>query len=136
VPRAASTNTAEVKQAAVFREALRAFQRQTERCTEQAGLTPQRYLLLLLVKGAENGTSRATISELARRLHLAQSTVTELVNRTAAAGLVKRSASDTDQRVVYVELTAEGEERFAEAFEALSDERRRLTKLVAESSVG
>jgi DNA-binding MarR family transcriptional regulator len=136
VARAGSTNTTEVQQAAVFREALRGFQRQTERCTEKAGLTPQRYLLLLLVKGAEDGTSRATISELARRLHLAQSTVTELVNRTAGAGLVKRSASDSDARVVYVELTPEGEKRFADAFDALSDERRRLTKLVAESAVG
>lgn len=127
-----TTSTTEIQQAASFRVALRAFLRQTERCTEKAGLTPQRYLLLLLVKGAEDGTSRATISELAKRLHLAQSTVTELVNRAAAAGLVERSSSADDARVVYVELTAEGEERFAEAFEALTDERRRLTTLVAE----
>jgi len=97
-------------------------------------LTPQRYLLMLLVKGAEDGSSRATISELAKRLHLAQSTVTELVNRAATAGLVRRSASTADARVVYVELTDEGEERFAAAFEALLDERRRLGKVVAELS--
>ncbi|HEY7149087.1 MAG TPA: MarR family transcriptional regulator [Gaiellaceae bacterium] len=132
MPRVAATSTTEIQQAAAFRVALRAFHRETERWTERAGLTPQRYLLLLLVKGAEDGSSRATISELAKRLHLAQSTVTELVNRTAAAGLVQRSPSEADARVVYVELTREGEQRFSEAFEALSDERKRLAAVVAE----
>jgi DNA-binding MarR family transcriptional regulator len=131
VSRVGSISTAEVQQAAVFRVGLRAFLRQTERCTEKARLTPQRYLLMLLVKGAEDGTSRATISELAKRLHLAQSTVTELVNRTADAGLVRRSSSGDDARVVYVELTEEGERRFAEAFEALADERARLRELIS-----
>lgn len=131
---AASIKTSEVQRAADFRVALRAFLRQTERSAQRAGLTPQRYLLMLLVKGAEDGSSRATISELAKRLHLAQSTVTELVNRAATAGLVRRSASTADARVVYVELTDEGEERFAAAFEALLDERRRLGKVVAELS--
>jgi len=134
VASAASIKTSEVQRAADFRVALRAFLRQTERSAQRAGLTPQRYLLMLLVKGAEDGSSRATISELAQRLHLAQSTVTELVNRAATAGLVRRSASTADARVVYVELTDEGEERFAAAFEALLDERRRLGKVVAELS--
>jgi DNA-binding MarR family transcriptional regulator len=134
VASAASIKTSEVQRAADFRVALRAFLRQTERSAQRAGLTPQRYLLMLLVKGAEDGSSRATISELAKRLHLAQSTVTELVNRAATAGLVRRSASTADARVVYVELTDEGEERFAAAFEALLDERRRLGKVVAELS--
>ena len=131
---AGSITTADVQKAATFRVALRAFLRQTERSAQHAGLTPQRYLLLLLVKGAEDGSSRATISELAKRLHLAQSTVTELVNRAASAGLVRRSASSEDARVVYVELTEEGEERFAAAFDAMLDERRRLGQVVAELS--
>jgi DNA-binding MarR family transcriptional regulator len=134
VASATSIKSSDVQRAAAFRVALRAFLRQTERSAQQAGLTPQRYLLMLLVKGAEDGSARATISELAKRLHLAQSTVTELVNRAAAAGLVRRSASTADARVVYVELTDEGEERFAAAFEALLDERRRLGKVVAELS--
>jgi DNA-binding MarR family transcriptional regulator len=128
--------TSEVQRAAAFRVALRAFLRQTERCTNKAGLTPQRYLLLLLVKGAEDGTAKATISELAKRLHLAQSTVTELVNRAEAAGLVKRSFSAADARVVYVELTREGETRFAQAFDELADERKRLAKVVVDIAAG
>lgn len=128
--REATTSTADVQRAAAFRVALRGFVRESERTARRSGLTPQRYLLLLLVKGAEDGTERATISELGKRLQLAQSTVTELVNRAAAAGLVRRRTSAADGRVVYVELTEEGDRRFAEAFAALADERRRLRDLV------
>jgi DNA-binding MarR family transcriptional regulator len=123
-------SSAEVRRAAAFRVALREFVRESEHAARKARLTPQRYLLLLLVKGAEDGTERTTISELGRRLHLAQSTVTELVNRAAVVGLVRRRASATDGRVVYVELTDEGDRRFAEAFEALAGERRALRKFV------
>ena len=124
------TTTEDAQRAAAFRVALRRFARETERTARRAGLTPQRYLLLLLVKGAEDGSERATISDLAKRLCLAQSTVTELVNRAGEAGLVARRASASDARVVYVELTAEGEQRFSEAFRALADERRSLRDVI------
>lgn len=127
-----ATSTLGVQRAAAFRVALRGFVRESERIARTSGLTPQRYLLLLLVKGAEDGTERATISELGKRLQLAQSTVTELVNRAAQAGLVRRRTSADDGRVVYVELTEEGDRRFAEAFEALADERRALRDVVTE----
>jgi DNA-binding MarR family transcriptional regulator len=117
---------ADVQRAAAFRAALRGFVRESERTIRKSRLTPQWYLLLLLVKGAEDGTERATISELAKRLHLAQSTVTELVDRAAQARLVRRRTSSDDGRVVYVELTREGDTRFTEAFRALADERRQL----------
>jgi DNA-binding MarR family transcriptional regulator len=123
-------SSAEVRRAAAFRVALREFVHESEHAARKARLTPQRYLLLLLVKGAEDGTERATISELCRRFHLAQSSVTELVNRAAEVGLVRRQASQIDGRVVYVELTDEGDRRFAEAFEALAGERRALRKFV------
>jgi DNA-binding MarR family transcriptional regulator len=126
MPGTRTNDALDVQRAAAFRVALRSFVRETERSARRSGLTPRRYLLLLLVKGAEDGTERATISELAGRLHLAQSTVTELVDRTARAGLVRRTASADDRRVVYVELTDEGDRRFAEAFLALADERRLL----------
>ena len=125
-----TTSNANVQRAAAFRVALREFGRETEQAARRSGLTPQRYLLLLLVKGAEDGSERATISELGKRLHLAQSTVTELVNRAAQAGLVQRGTSADDGRVVYVQLTEEGDRRFAEAFRALAHERRALQKVV------
>jgi len=120
----------EVRRAAAFRVALRGFTRETEQAARQAGLTPQRYLLLLMVKGAEDGSEQATISELGQRLSLAQSTVTELVNRAAQAGLVSRRTSPDDGRVVYVQLTEKGDRRFAQAFRALADERHALHEVV------
>jgi DNA-binding MarR family transcriptional regulator len=130
VARDAATSTEEVQRVAAFRVALWGFLRESERTARQSGLTPQRYLLLLLVKGAEDGNERATISELSKRLQLAQSTVTELVNRAAHAGLVRRRTSADDGRVVYVELTEEGDRRFAEAFRALGGERGALRDFV------
>ena len=124
----------EVQRAAAFRVALRAFQRGTERVARGAGLTPQWYLLLLLVKGSENGAEQATVGELAKRMHLAQSSVTELVNRAQRAGLVRRTASALDGRVAHIVLTAEGEERFAASFRGLADERRALSRAVARLS--
>lgn len=121
----------DVRRAAAFRVALREFTRETEQAARSSGLTPQWYLLLLLVKGAEDGSERATISELGRRLQLAQSTVTELVNRAAQAGLVSRGTSPDDGRVVFVQLTEEGDRRFADAFQALAHERRALHDVVA-----
>jgi DNA-binding MarR family transcriptional regulator len=122
----------DVRRVASFRVALRTFQRGTERVARGAGLTPQWYLLLLLVKGSEQGDEQATVSELAKRMQLAQSTVTELVNRAERAGLVRRTASNLDGRVAHVALTEEGEERFAASFRALADERRALQQAVAE----
>ena len=119
-------SVADVQRVAALRVALRAFERGTERAARAAGLTPQWYLLLLLVKGSEGGDERATVGELARRLHLAQSSVTELVNRVERAGFVRRTPSTVDARVAHIALTDEGEQRFVASFRALADERRAL----------
>ncbi|HEU5066250.1 MAG TPA: MarR family transcriptional regulator [Gaiellaceae bacterium] len=121
----------DVQRAADFRVALRAFQRGTERVARSAGLTPQWYLLLLLVKGSQGGAEQATVGELSKRMHLAQSTVTELVNRVERAGLVRRTTSAVDGRVANIALTDEGEKRFAVSFRALAEERRALRQAVA-----
>jgi DNA-binding MarR family transcriptional regulator len=111
---------------AEFRAALRAFLRRTEKIARQSGLTPQRYLLLLMVKGAVDGSEQSTVTDLAERLQLAQSTVTELVSRAEDAGLIGRKPSPTDARVAYLRLTPEGERRLELAFTALSTERANL----------
>jgi len=115
--------TSDAVAVAEFRAALRAFLRRTERIARQSGLTPQRYLLLLMVKGAPDGSERSTVTELADRMQLAQSTVTELVSRAEDAGLIGREQSRDDARVAHLRLTAEGERRLALAFTALATER-------------
>jgi DNA-binding MarR family transcriptional regulator len=115
---------------AEFRAALRSFLRQSERIARQSGLTPQRYLLLLMIKGAPDGSGQSTVTDLARRLQLAQSTVTELVSRAEETGLVDRKQSGQDGRVAYLRLTAEGERRLNLSFTGLDVERQQLREAV------
>lgn len=115
---------------AEFRAALRAFMRQSERVARQSGLTPQRYLLLLMIKGAPDGSSQSTVTDLARRMQLAQSTVTELVSRAEESGLVEREQSGRDGRVAYLRVTREGERRLELSFTGLAIEREQLREAV------
>jgi DNA-binding MarR family transcriptional regulator len=116
----------EVVVGATFRAELRRFLRRSERIARASGLTPQRYQLLLMIKGAPGGAERSTVTHLSERLQLAQSTVTELVRRAEEAGLLERERSSDDARVAYLRLTAEGERRFRRAFSAITSERDRL----------
>jgi DNA-binding MarR family transcriptional regulator len=116
--------------AATFREALRAFLRQSEQVARRAGLTPQRHLLLLMIKGAPDRSEQMTLTHLAQRLQLAQSTVSELVERAEEAGLVQRHHDGDDGRIALVRLTAEGERRLALSFTDLDTKRRWLSEAI------
>ena len=116
----------EVARVAEFRAALRQFLRRAERNARAAGLTPQRYLLLLMIKGAPDHSEQSTVTELADRLQLAQSTVTELVRRAEETGLVERERSEVDGRIAHLRLTPEGERRLAKSFVSNENERRAL----------
>jgi DNA-binding MarR family transcriptional regulator len=116
----------EAARVAEFRAALRQFLRRSERNARGAGLTPQRYLLLLMIKGAADHSEQSTVTELADRLQLAQSTVTELVRRAEETGLVERERSPADGRIANLRLTAEGERRLAQSFMSNESERRAL----------
>jgi DNA-binding MarR family transcriptional regulator len=117
---------------AAFRAALRTFLRKSEEIARASGLTPQRHLLLLMIKGAPDGSECATVTDLTERLQLAQSTVTELVKRAEQAGLIERERSDADARVAKLRLTAEGERRLAKSFAGHEAERQELRWVLAE----
>ena len=121
----------EVMQVARFRTALRQFMRRTERVAAQHGLTAQRYLLLLMIKGAPDGSQRSTVTQLTELLQLAQHTVTELVARAEESGLVRREASATDRRVTYLRLTPKGDTLLARSFNELEGDRRDLESWIA-----
>jgi DNA-binding MarR family transcriptional regulator len=120
----------EAIEVAALREGLRAFLRDSELIAQASGLTPRRYLLLLMIKGAPDGSERATVTQLAQRLRLAQTTVTDLVSRAERAGLVDRERSESDARVAHLRLTAEGERRLARSFRALATERDQLRTML------
>jgi DNA-binding MarR family transcriptional regulator len=114
----------EFRRAADFRFALRRFIADADADVRAEGLTPHRYLLMLAIKASASG-SPATITQIADQLRSAQSSVTELVDRAVAAGLLERGGA-SDGRVVTVALTEHGEEIFARAFAAVRDDRERL----------
>ena len=114
-----------------LRAALRRFQRHSERIARHHGLTPQRHALLLMIKGAPDGSERSTVTQLAERLQLAQSTVTELVARAEAAGLIAREPDDTDGRISRLALTDGAERRLAATMSELGRERARLEELLS-----
>ncbi len=122
----APIDTAEAIKVSALREALRDFLRDSELIAQASGLTPQRHLLLLMIKGAPDGSERATVTQLASRLRLAQTTVTDLVSRAEHAGLIQREQSDADARIALLRLTPEGERRLARSFRAHAAERERL----------
>jgi DNA-binding MarR family transcriptional regulator len=132
VSRRQSPTADEAASVAEFRVALRRFLHETERVARDCGITPQWYLVLLLIKGAPDLSERSTVSELAERLRLAQSTVTELVDRAERAGLLRRDTADEDRRVSYLRLTPDGENRLGQAFQSLASERRALREAIAE----
>lgn len=114
--------------AAEFRAELRRFLRRSEDCSRANGITPRQHLLLLQIAGAPEGTT--TVSDLVNTLSLTQSAVTELVQRAEAAGLVERTPSREDGRVVHLSLTPLGSEKLATVHAALGPERQHLRRVV------
>jgi DNA-binding MarR family transcriptional regulator len=95
----------------------------TAAVTLEAGLTPQRYDLLLMIKASSNGDESSTVSRLSRDLDLKQTAVTELVKRAEEAGLITRLQSEEDRRVFELRLTPEGEASLMRVFTLLEDDR-------------
>jgi DNA-binding MarR family transcriptional regulator len=124
---------AELTRAAAFRAELRHFLQRTDAVAAAAGLTSQRYDLLLMVRSA--GAEGVRITELCSRLHLRQTAVTELVKRSEEAGLIERHLSPDDGRVRLVRLTPEGERRLMQAFFALREDRAALAQSFREVDV-
>jgi DNA-binding MarR family transcriptional regulator len=122
--------TAEYQTVAELRAALRYFLSETDKITRRHGLTPSRYDLLVMIRGAANGEATATVGELADRLRITRHAASELVERAAAADLVRRERSTEDARVVEVRLTEKGERQLQAAVAELAPERRRLLQVL------
>lgn len=121
-------DTSEAMRIAAFRGVIRSFLRTSEHLARQHGLTPRRHLLLLMIKGAPDGSEQSTVTDLAERLQLAQSTVTELVGRAERAGLIERERSAKDLRVAHLRLTTEGERRLARSVRGHEEQRHELRR--------
>ena len=88
--------------------ASRAVTRAYAPLLEPFGLTYPQYLTLLALWSGE-GTPR-TVGELGQQLRLDSGTLTPVLKRLEAAGLVTRQRDPADERRVVVTLTSEGDE--------------------------
>lgn len=68
------------------------------------GITYTQYIMFLVLWEKDN----ITVGELCRRLMLDTGTVTPMLKNTEKQGLIKRTRSEEDERVVVITLTEEG----------------------------
>ncbi|MBC9226386.1 MarR family transcriptional regulator [Aeromicrobium sp. 636] len=85
--------------------ASRAVTRRYTELLAEVGLTYPQYLCLLALWDAGEPLS---VGELGARLHLDSGTLTPLLKRMEAAGLVSRSRDESDERRVLVSVTDQG----------------------------
>ncbi|WP_253798590.1 MarR family winged helix-turn-helix transcriptional regulator [Rhodovulum sp. P5] len=111
-----------------LRRILRATELYGRELARAAGLTPVQIRVLQVV--AETGKS--TPKAIAARMGVSQATITTLIDRLVAKGLVERQRSDTDRRQTNILITPAGRQaidrapdplhdRYVAAFEALPD---------------
>ncbi len=110
--------------------ALRRFHRWSELQARSVGLTPAQHQLLLAIRG-HDGDSGPTIGDLADYLLLRHHSVVELVDRGAAAGIVRRVPDTKDGRVIRVRLTRAGQTRVNELSAVHVQELHRFAPLLA-----
>ncbi|MGC9419272.1 MAG: MarR family winged helix-turn-helix transcriptional regulator [Rhodovulum sp.] len=111
-----------------LRRILRATELYGRELAKAAGLTAVQIRVLQIV--AETGTS--TPKALSARMGVSQPTMTTLIDRLVAKGLVERRRSETDRRQMNIFITPAGRDaidrapdplhdRYVEAFDALPD---------------
>ena len=101
--------------------ALRQIQRKTEqsskRLAQMAGLTPSQLLVMQIL--SERGERSA--GEVSKLTQLKHATITSLVDKLMARGLVSRRRCDEDRRRVWLTLLPEGEKVIQSAPDLLQD---------------
>jgi DNA-binding MarR family transcriptional regulator len=85
------------------------------------GLTFARYEALILLTFSRTG--RLPMRVMGERLQLHPTSVTNIVDRLQADGLVRRTAHPTDRRTTLVEITEAGSARVEEATTSVTDIR-------------
>jgi DNA-binding MarR family transcriptional regulator len=89
-----------------FRYALRRFLAFSEAATREAGMTPQQYQALLVIKTHPDGA--IMIKDLADQMLMQHNGAVQLIDRLVNSRLVERRQAPDDGRSVLVALTAAG----------------------------
>jgi DNA-binding MarR family transcriptional regulator len=94
-----------------IRRVFQAVNEYSKRAEKETGLTgPQLWAIKVI---AEAGPIK--VSELARRMYLHPATVVGILDRLEGRGLVERSRSKEDRRVVEIDLTEQGKDLVLQA---------------------
>ena len=105
---------------------------EVERVLKPFGLTRTGYLVLATVQLSPNG--RRLLSRIATHMLVHQTTVTLVVEKLEAQGLLRRAAHPTDRRATYAQITPAGSALMKDATRALEKVgfgMRRLTNAQA-----
>ena len=114
-----------------LRRIMRATDLQAKKLARETGLTLPQFMILQTLKDTDD----ATIGSIAQEINLTQATVTTIIDRMQARGLVTRHRNTSDLRKVNVRMTDAGRElvergpatlqdRFGDRFAALPDWER------------
>ncbi|HTK78926.1 MAG TPA: MarR family transcriptional regulator [Rhizomicrobium sp.] len=114
---------------AQFRYALRQFLHFSEEAARGAGLNPQQYQALVVVRGFDGGRA-PTVGELAKRLLIEHHSAVGLVDRLESAGLFMREKGSSDGRRVSLVLTDRAQNLLSDLVVAHRSELRRLMPLM------
>lgn len=95
-----------------------AFNRVYKPLLDRYGITYPQYLVLVALRGRDG----QTVGELGGKLYLESNTLTPLVKRLEAAGLVSRTRDKQDERIVRVGLTEAGTKLTEEALGCIPGE--------------
>jgi DNA-binding MarR family transcriptional regulator len=95
--------------------------RRVDAALAEFGLTFARYEVLALLQLSRTGS--LPLGKIGVRLMVHPASVTNAVDRLAAAGLMRRTAHPTDGRTVLGEITVEGRRAVARATETLASIR-------------
>lgn len=85
--------------------AAHAFNRVYKPLLDRLGLTYPQYLVMLVLWERDG----VAVKDIGERLYLDSGTLTPLLKRLEAAGLVKRTRSTQDERQVMIALTSQGQ---------------------------
>ncbi|MAN13997.1 MarR family winged helix-turn-helix transcriptional regulator [Alterinioella nitratireducens] len=98
-----------------LRRILRATELYARDLANAVGLTPAQLRVLQIVDARDSATPKA----LATQMGVSQATVSALVDKLVAQGLVERVPSEQDRRQVNVTVTRDGHDRLGAAPDAL-----------------
>lgn len=122
----ASPDLLEAEIVSALRRIVRAIDLQSRRMVEECGLTgPQ-----IVVLREASRLNASSISALARAASLGQPTVSGILDRLEAQGLVRRKRNEEDRRAVFVTVTPKGARVLKSAPSLLQDRfRSELSRL-------